>query len=101
MRLLLFEVNLCWKGHVGLRPQSTSVILPDPFIHKGKILVLIPRARRDKQGMLIDCICGHQRSVGFGYQLKFGKKEVNGLWYHPNVLLHLQSVPCLVHFTPI
>lgn len=49
----MVKVGLCWKGHVGLRPCRTSEILPDPFSHKGKIEVLIPRARRDKHRMLM------------------------------------------------
>lgn len=63
---LVLEVGLCWKGGVELRPQSTSVILSDPFIHKGKIVVLIPRARRDIQGMLMTAFVGIRAPRGLG-----------------------------------
>lgn len=66
MLLLVLEVGLCWKGRVGLRPRSTRVILPDPFIHKGKTVVLIPRGRRDKQGMLMTAFVDIRAHWGLG-----------------------------------
>jgi len=43
------EVDVCWKEHVGFRPWSSDGILRDQFIHKGKIMVIIPKARMDVQ----------------------------------------------------
>lgn len=49
MLLLMLEVDICGKEHVAFGPWSNGMILCDPFIHKGKIMVLIPKARVDMQ----------------------------------------------------
>ncbi|RMC17890.1 hypothetical protein DUI87_05559 [Hirundo rustica rustica] len=48
--LILVKSPTCWpllERTRGSQTRSTTVILPDPFIHKDEILALIPRARRE------------------------------------------------------
>lgn len=79
-----------WSWHLLERTCGVRT-LRDPFIHKGKIMVLIPKARTDMQWMLTAAFVDGRVYWRSGISRNLGKRKgtccrCGSPWYHPSVI---------------